>query len=346
MSGRTRASIRDVAALAGVSVGTVSNVLNRPDRVATATRDRVDAAVAKLGFVRNESARQLRSGSSRMIGLIVLDAANPFFTDLAHAAETTLSADGSSLVLCNSGEDASREAAHLQLFEQLLARGVLISPVSVHAEQLVRLRERGIPVVLVDRDAGLPDRCSVSVDDVTGGRLAVEHLLDLGHRHIAVVGGPHSIRQVTERHQGAREALTGHVDANGQSAHLEILETPALTIAEGRAAGEVIAQRATGRPTAVFAANDLLALGVLQALTQRGLRVPEDVALIGYDDIEFAAAAAIPLSSIRQPRHDLGRRAADLLLEEIHHPDTHEHQRVVFAPELVARESTIGRAGR
>ncbi|HLR93494.1 MAG TPA: LacI family DNA-binding transcriptional regulator [Jiangellaceae bacterium] len=338
-----RVSIRDVAVLAGVSLGTVSNVLNRPDRVAVATRERVEAAVDKLGFVRNESARQLRAGSSRMIGLIVLDASNPFFTDMARGAEQVVSHDGSSLVLCNSNEDDERESVHLQLFEEIRARGLLISPVSMEDPHLQRLRERGIPVVLVDRMAASSDLCSVAVDDVTGGRLAVEHLLSCGHRHIGVVGGPHSIRQVTERHEGARKAVAENA-AGTTPARLEIIDTPTLTIDEGMAAGERVADLDPAeRPTALFATNDLIALGLLQTLARRGLRVPEDVALIGYDDIDFAAAAAIPLSSIRQPRDELGRHAAALLLDEINAPDTHRHERVTFTPELIARESTLGR---
>jgi LacI family transcriptional regulator len=340
-----RASIRDVASLAGVSVGTVSNVLNHPERVSPDTRVRVQAAVDKLGFVRNESARQLRAGNSGMIGLVVLDAGNPFFTDVAFGAEQAITEAGYSLMLANSGEDPEREARHLGLFERIRAEGVLVSPVAAASGALVRLRERGVPVVLVDRGTELTDECSVSVDDVAGGRLATTHLLEQGYRRIAVVGGPESLRQVAERRAGAQEAVAGFADGNGRWARLEVVPTAALTIAEGRrVGGEIAARPAAERPTGVFALNDLLALGLLQSLTQAGLRVPDDVALVGYDDIAFAAAATIPLSSVRQPRADLGRRAAALLLEETRSSDVpHEHQRVVFTPELVARDSTVGR---
>ncbi len=344
MAGR-RASIRDVAALAGVSVGTVSNVLNRPDRVSATTRERVTEAVDKLGFVRNESARQLRAGNSGMIGLVVLDAGNPFFTDVASGAEQVISEAGYSLMLANSAEEPSREARHLELFERIRAEGVLVSPVDAASGALARLRERGVPVVLVDRGAELTHECSVSVDDVAGGRLAAAHLLAQGHQRIAVVGGPASLRQVTERRAGAQEAVAGFADGNGRWARLEVVPTAALTIAEGRRVGTELAGRpAPERPSGIFALNDLLALGLLQSLTLAGLRVPEDIALIGYDDIAFAAAATIPLSSVRQPRADLGRRAAELLLEEVRPAETpHVHEHVVFTPELVARASTLGR---
>ena len=343
-SGRT--SIQDVASLAGVSVGTVSNVLNHPHRVSARTRERVQAAVEKLDYVRNESARQLRAGQSGMIGLVVLDAGNPFFTDVAFGAEQVISETGYSLMVANSGEDPAREARHLGLFERIRAEGVLLSPVDAGSKALARLRARGVSVVLVDRGTELTNECSVSVDDVAGGRLATDHLLELGHQRIAVVGGPQSLRQVVERRAGAQEAVAGHADGNGTWARLEVLPTAALTIAEGRRMGqELAAMDPAERPTGVFALNDLLALGLLQSFTRAGLRVPEDVALIGYDDITFAAAAAIPLSSVRQPREDLGRRAATLLLEEIRpRPGAapHEHQHVVFEPELVARTSTLG----
>lgn len=330
-------SIRDVATLAGVSVGTVSNVLNRPDMVAPLTRERVEAAVEKLGFVRNESARHLRAGRSRMIGLVVLDAANPFFTDIARGVEDVAAEAGSQVVLGNSNENTDRETSYLRLFEETRVQGLLISPVRAETPRLARLRARGIPVVLVDRDSELADRCSVSVDDVLGGRLAVEHLLQTGHRHIAVVGGPPEIRQVTERRAGAAEAARQF----GTDVRLDVVDTRALTIAAGSAAGDRLAGTPPGdRPSAVFALNDLIALGLLQALTRHGLKVPQDVAIIGYDDIDFAAAAAIPLSSVRQPREDLGRRAAELLLDEITNPNTHQHQRLVFQPDLVVREST------
>lgn len=339
----TRASIKDVASLAGVSVGTVSNVLNRPDRVSPATRERVAEAVRKLDFVRNESARQLRVGTSGIVGLTVLDAGNPFFTDVASGAEQVITDAGYSLMLANSAETAEREGRHLDLFERIRAEGVLVSPVDATSTALARLRERGVPVVLVDRGTDVAHECSVSVDDVAGGQLATGHLLEQGHRHIAVVGGPQALRQVSERQIGAQAAVAGFADGTGRWARIEIVPTAALTIAEGRRVGVALADRAPAeRPTAVFALNDLLALGLLQSVTLAGLRVPEDVALVGYDDIAFAEAATIPLSSVRQPREDLGRRAAELLLEEIRDVP-HEHQQVRFTPELVARASTLGR---
>jgi LacI family transcriptional regulator len=328
------ARIKEVARAAGVSIGTVSNVLNRPDAVAPDTRQRVLTAINALGYIRNDSARQLRAGRSRTIALVVLDVANPFFTDVARGAEEAAEDSGAMVIVCNSGQDATRERRHLDQIEEQRVLGVLITPVDDELDSRIeQLISRGTPVVLVDRGSGHPGRCSVAVDDLLGGRLAGTHLLDQGHRSIAYVGGPLTIRQVADRHAGVASALAGR-------AQLRVLETTSLTVAAGRqAASELASLKPEHRPTAVFCANDLVALGVLQELTLRGLRVPDDVAIIGYDDIEFAAAAATPLSSIRQPRDQLGRTAAQLLLEELNDPD-HHHRHVVFQPELVVRRSS------
>src|SRR4029453_18689670 len=182
--------------------------------------------------------------------------------------------------------------------------------------------------------------CSVSVDDVYGGELAATHLVGQGHTRIAFVGGPLGIKQVADRHGGTR----GVLDAAGlPGSGLVRVETPGLNFSSGLAAGAQIAEMAAGRrPTAAFCANDLVALGVLQEMTRRQLRVPEDLAIVGYDDIDFAAAPAVPLSSVRQPRDELGRAAAELLIEETAEDrrHSHRHRQLVFEPDLVVRASS------
>ncbi|GAB3247035.1 LacI family DNA-binding transcriptional regulator [Kineosporia babensis] len=329
-------SVKDVAAAAGVSVGTVSNVLNRPDRVGAATRSRVEAAIEQLGFVRNESARHLRAGASRTIGYLVLDAANPFFTDVAKGVEEAARDAGLAVFLCNSDNSRQRERDYLELLFEQRVRGVLVTPVDPAGVEASLPPGVGVPVVLVDRTGG-EKYCSVSVDDVYGGRLAGQYLAESGHERIAFVGGPESVGQVQDRLAGFREAV------EGVGAPI-VLPTAALTVAEGRAAGQRLAgMPASRRPTAAFCANDLLALGLLQEMTRLRIRVPEDLAIIGYDDIEFAAAAAVPLTSVRQPRHQIGRTAAELLTEETEAADgrAHRHRQVVYLPELIVRESTI-----
>ncbi|SDE04757.1 LacI family DNA-binding transcriptional regulator [Nocardioides lianchengensis] len=332
------ASVKDVAAAAGVSLGTVSNVLNRPDRVSASTRTRVQEAMAELGFVRNESARQLRAGTSRTLAYVMLDASNPFFTDVAQGIESAAEAADLSLVLCNSGNGAPREEAHLALLQQQRVQGVLVTPVNPESPVLEEVRRRGTPLVIVDRTRDDRSFCSVAVDDRLGGRLAVEHLVDRGHTKVAFIGGPIHLGQVRDRLEGARQAWAA---AGLPEDDLVVLATEALDVQEGRNAGQRLSGLpTTRRPTAAFCANDLLALGLLQQAIGSGTRVPEQLAIVGYDDIVFASAAAVPLTSVRQPRQELGRTAAELVLDEATN-DAHQHQQVLFTPELVARASTL-----
>ncbi|HEY3867890.1 MAG TPA: LacI family DNA-binding transcriptional regulator [Actinocrinis sp.] len=329
--------IKDVARQAGVSVGTVSNVINRPDLVSEPTRARVQAAIDLLGFVRSESARQLRAGRSRIVAMLVLDMGNPFFVQVAKGAERAARDAGLGVMLCNSAEDPGEEADYLALFAEQRVRGVLVTPADPTGANLAAFRRRAIPFVLVDRDAPVGELCSVSVDDVAGGRLAADHLLDAGHRSITYISGPMHLAQCRDRRTGVLAALAGHGLAEDSLTHIE---APRLDVAAGREAGTRLLGLSR-RPTAVFCANDLLALGVLQAVYAAGIAIPQDLALVGYDDIEFASAAAVPLTSVRQPAERMGRTAAELLLEETGEAaEGHVHQRVVLEPELITRQSS------
>lgn len=344
--------VKDVAARAGVSVGTVSNVLNRPALVAEPTRDRVQAVMGEMGFLRNESARQLRAGASRTIAVVVLDVANPFFTDVVTGAEQVADEHDVLVIVCNSGGDAERERRHLTRLAEMRVMGVLITPAD--GDQVGRLGDRGIPVVLVDRvpegdgDPGFPPLRSVTVDDRLGGRLAGSHLSGLGHRRVAFVGGPDDLPQVRDRLAGFRAGLReGGVDP---AVVLELV-TPELSAPAGaRAAVRLLAGDSSQRPSAVFCANDLLALGVLGECTRQGVRVPDDLAIVGYDDIPYAEFSAVSLTSVRQPSADLGRTAAQMLIEAVRAADAEEvegdaaphHARaVLFEPELVVRASSV-----
>ncbi|WP_344259911.1 LacI family DNA-binding transcriptional regulator [Streptomyces sodiiphilus] len=336
--------IKEVARQAGVSVGTVSNVINRPHMVAEETRERVQAAIEELGYVRSESARQLRAGQSRIIALLVLDMTNPFFVDVASGAERVARASDLGVMLCNSAQSPSEEADYLSLFAEQRVRGVLVTPADMTGRNITDFRRHQIPFVFVDRVLPSVEGCSVSVDDVEGGTLAVRHLIEQGHTAVAYVSGPMSLKQCRDRREGALAALA---EAGLEHQSLRQFEAGRLDVPSGREAGARLLELSP-RPTAVFCANDLLALGVLQALFAAGVKVPGDIALVGYDDIEFAAAAAVPLTSVRQPAVQMGRQAAELLLEETgEHSGRHRHQRIVFAPQLVVRESTGGaRRGR
>lgn len=339
MESGSEPGIKDVAILAGVSVGTVSNVLNHPERVSNRMAKRVWDAIGQTGYVRNESARQLRSGSSRTIGLVVLDVTNPFFADVARGVERTARDRGSLVVVGDSGDDPEHERRHLEAMLEQRVQGLLVTPIGEAMHVLSQFAKIGIPVVLVDR---IPDQvhlCSVAVDDVAGGRMATAHLLDTGRRHVSFIGGPPDLPQVRQRLAGAQDAVVaaGYDPASVRSQH-----ESSLTLDTGATAARTLIDE--GRlGDALFAANDLMALGALPVLHEHGIRVPDDVAVVGYDDISFARFTAVPLTSVRQPREALGRTAAAMLFEELDDNDAHVHRTVVFDPELVVRESTLGR---
>ena len=194
--------MREVAAAASVSVGTVSNVLNAPDKVAPTTVARVQAVIDQLGFVRNDAARQLKAGRSRSVGLVVLDIGNPFFTDIARAAERRAGEHNLTVLLGTSDDEDDRERAYIDAFDEQRVFGLLVSPVGENLDRLTTLRDRGTPVVLVDRDGSGTAFDSVAVDDVAGARLAVQHLCAIGRRRIATITGPADMQAAIDRTDG------------------------------------------------------------------------------------------------------------------------------------------------
>ncbi|MGI5516130.1 LacI family DNA-binding transcriptional regulator [Streptomyces sp. CA-106131] len=328
-------TIKDVAAAAGVSLGTVSNYLNRPNSVAPKTRAKVQKVVEELGFVRNAGAALMRSGRARTIGLVVLDVTNPFFTELARGAEEAARERDLLIILCNSDEDPDKEQRYLEVLEEQRVLGVLISAVDGKAAGVDRLRQRGTSVVLVE--SARPNFCSVRADDVGGGDLAAEHLIGLGHRELIYVSASLSVRQYKERLEGVRHAMARHGLPEGA---LTIVEQGLKgSTMDGRLAGEqVLAGRLPG--TGIVCSNDLVALGVIAALVRGGVRIPQDVSIVGYDDIELAQQGVLALTTVQQPKQSMGRTATQLLIEEADQGGRHAHQQIVFQPELVVREST------
>lgn len=337
MAANARPSIQDVARLAGVSLGTVSNVLNNPDMVRPLTAEKVQRAIEQLGFVRNDAARQLKAGKSLTLGMVVYDTGNPFFAEITRAAENAAAERHYNVLLGNSDHKLERERNYLQLFDQQRVAGVLVSPTSDIYEQVEELRAHGTQTVVLDRKADAARCCSVSVDDFAGGRIAVEHLLAIGRRRIGFVGNL-AMQQVADRLSGAMAAIKDF----GPEAQLIMLESDDMSVISGRQVGDKIREAAaTDRPDAIFASNDLLALGLVQAFVLNGnISVPKDIAIIGYDDIAWAEAAVVPLTSIRQPSRLIGETAIDLVLDEINGGAEHKHQQVTFQPKLVVRGST------
>jgi LacI family transcriptional regulator, galactose operon repressor len=325
-------TISDVAEHAGVSVGTVSNVVNRPERVAVETRQRVLDAIDVLGWVPNSSAATLRAGSATLVGLIVPDIRNPFFTEVARGAEDLAAAAGEAVVLCNTDWLIESEQRALEALARQRARGVIINPAGEDERYLSWLTERGIALVLLDHRRSAGRVPAVVVDDVLGGRLAGEYLVRLGHRRIALVNGSTSIPQCEDRQLGLMAAL-----ADGDpTSDLILVEVEAMDAVSGFEAVHRIFGRAS--PTAIFCTNDLLAIGVVHGLRERGLHVPVDVSVIGYDDVELAAMTDPPLTTVHQPTYELGATAYELLRR-----GAPPEQRS-FSPRLVERQSTGPRA--
>lgn len=326
----SQVSIREVAAHAHVSMATVSNTLNNPDRVSKRMRDKVHAAIAELGYVPNESARALRTGRSREIGLVVNDIRNPFFADIAEGADAEADDVGDVVTLCSSSGSPVRERRQLQRLASQHVKGIIINPIDLDALDPKDLLGADLPIVVIARRPPGNNHCSVWVDDVDGGELAANHLLDLGHRRLAFIG------TFPGRLRGVHFAMSSRQLDPGTLLHI-----PAPGTLDGGLAGgtQFAAIDPALRPTGIVCGNDLIGLGILNALAAADIRVPDDVALIGYDDIAYAAAATTPLTTIRQPRQEMGRSAVRLLLEEVEDKANHRHRSVVFPPELIIRQS-------
>jgi LacI family transcriptional regulator len=344
-----RGGIRQVASVAGVSMSTVSNVLNNPTIVSADTRRRVEDAMATVGYVRNGAARQLRGAPSMTAGCVLLDSANPFFSEVARGMEDRLAEAGCMLVVCSTDVRADRETRYLNMLEELGVRGVLLAPVSSELEAAVALDRRGTPVVLVDHPRGRTRLCAVTVDNVRGGELAAEHLLELGHRRIALLhaeavgggpegqgGGKSRVRSLVDRADGLRRGLVA-AGLDVSVALVPVSLPPPASLAEAEAAVARVLGHAS-RPTAIVCFNDMTAVGVMRGLRSAGVDIPGQMSVLGYDDLVFAGQLAPALTTIRQPTRELGRAGADLLLAE--GVVGHRHREIRFTPELVVRQST------
>lgn len=327
----------DVARHAGVALGTVSNVLNAPEKVSEKTRERVHRAVAELGFVRNQVARTLAAGSADLFGFVIVDIGNSFFVDIARGAEQSAVQNHYKLLLANSDVDLVRQNLYLDLFNESQVSGILLAPLDAPLDAAVRVRDRGCPVVLVNWPGQDGVCCGVTVDEEYGGYLATRHLLEQGRRRILFAGGPFSLTAVRERYEGAKRAI-----AESQlDAHLELVETTRLTVPAGLDVGRSLVSRpAEEKPDGIFAAADALAAGCAQALIYGGVSVPKEIAIIGYDDNHFTADHVVPISTVGQPGHEMGKIALEMLIDEVKNPD-HLHRTVVLQPNLLARASTM-----
>jgi LacI family transcriptional regulator len=329
------ATIKDVAAHAGVSVATVSAVINSNKYVSPDLAQRVQESIAALWYERNSLAQGLKKHTSHIIGLIISDITNPYFTSVVRGVEDVANARGYSLILGNTDEDVQKEMSYMRLLESKRADGLIVAITLGSHGYLRSWPAQRLPLVSIDR---LPSELSIDavlVDNVAGARQAVEHLIALGHERIGIVTGLSGITSTEERLTGYQQALETH----------GIPRDPTL-IAEGhsrieggeRAVLQLLTQE-TARPTALFVTNGLMVIGALQAITRVGLRCPQDIALVGFDDFEWAAVMHPRLTTVRQPTYEIGQKAAQLLFERLEKRDA-TPQIVRLQPHLIIRESS------
>lgn len=329
-----------MARLAGVSQSTVSRVFNASGYVSEQTRRRVMAAAESLGFRPNYLARSLVSKATRTLGLVIPDITNPFFPAVVRGVEETALSRGYTVVLTNTGNDVQREIGALEHLREKWVDGLIVVPQADEAQHLADVVAAGLPLVLIDRIPGQLNVDAVRVDNVRGAHLAVRHLLALGHRHIGHVAGPEWSSTGRDRLLGYRQALA---DAG-------LPYDPSLVVAgnfdfdSGFAAARELIRR-NPRPTAIFAGNDLMALGVLHAASEAGLQVPGDLAVVGFDDILPAALVSPPLTTVAQPTYRMGAQAAAMLLDRLEGAWSGPGRQVVLEPELVIRRSCGSKGG-
>jgi LacI family transcriptional regulator len=342
---RARASvtIRDVARVAKVHPGTVSRALNAETRalVNEETAERVLRAAEELGYRPNPIARGLKTNRSYAIGVLIPDITNPLFPPILRGIEDRLDEAGYTSLIVNTDNDAVREHRHLEAMRARQVDGVISATARLDRELLAEVAAAGTPLVLVNRsleDGSVP---SVAVNDRQGIRLAVQHVAGLGHRRIGHVAGPQNISTGHRRYVGFLEAMTAAGLAR-PGAHVRF--STSFTEAEGaRVCAELL--DASGDLTAIVAANDLLALGCYDTLEDRGLRCPEDISVVGFNDMPFVDRLRPPLSTVRIPQREIGEVAADLMLRRLA-DDRYAAREILLEPTLVVRGSTVAPSER
>jgi LacI family transcriptional regulator len=334
------ATMNDVARLADVSIATVSHVINGTRFVSAERVERVHAAMQELGYTPDATARSLRVGRTDTIGLVIPDTSNPFFAALARWIEEAGFESGYTTILANSDERPDREHRYVSTLVSKRVDGIILAPSRGDHRRLIKLLENArMPVVVVDRDAELPNADVVLYDNAGGSYEATRHLIDLGHECIGCIAGPADATSAAERVKGFRRAMS---DAGLALPDNAVVEADFHFTGGREATARLLAN---GEPfTALFAANDLMAAGAIRALAERGLGVPGDISVIGFDDAPLAEMISPSLTTMRQPLQDMAQAAVTLLLSRITESNGPAPNRRVLPTSLVVRESTARRA--
>jgi DNA-binding LacI/PurR family transcriptional regulator len=327
-------TIKDVAKRAGVSPATVSYVLNQTRFVSPATEARVRQAIRELNYQPNHIARSLRARRTMTVGMIMSDITNPFFADIVRGAEDVLSEKHYSLILCNTDEAPERELATLQLLRQKKVDGLIVVATGHNVAPLYEVNALGLPVVLVDRQLPGDQLDTVVVDNQAGAYQATRHLLELGHRRIGLIIGLQGISTTMQRRRGYELALQDY----GLAPDPTLIQEGHSTIEGGAAAAETLLDL-NPPPTALFATNNLMTIGVFLTIKQRRLRCPQDIAVVGFDDMVWLSVFTPGVTTVVQPSYEIGQRAAHLLLDRMTGKSPHTPRVIMLAPQLIIRES-------
>jgi len=331
------ANIQDVARHAGVSISTVSRVLNDRGRVNAEVVANVQAAIQALHYTPNRAARSLRTQQSRIIGLLISDIQNPFFTVLVRGIEDVVQQNGYSLILCNSDENEQKERQYIEVLCAEHVAGAIIVPTHENQRSMRIFDDQHIPVVAVDRR--VPNVDTVLVDNKRGAYEAVSHLITNGYQHIGIITGPHNTTTGRERLEGYYKAL----EEAGIAIDPAIVRSGSFKMDSGRALANELLDVESGID-ALFITNNLMTLGALQALHDRNLQVPNDIGIVGFDEMPWATLGSISLTTVTQPVYEIGSTAAMRLFQRLQHPQAFTNQEIVLAATLRVRNSSIARS--
>lgn len=334
----TKTTIKDIARKAHVSHTTVSRALNDKSRIKDVTKEKILSIAKELNYRPNFIARSLVMRRTKTLGLVITTISNPFYTELAQGIEATAISLGYNIILCSTNYDLSAEKRYIDMLRSKEVDGIIFTSAHMGDVNILALAEEGFPIILVNRRTYHPvvrEKVDyVGVDNITGGFLAVEHLIRLGHREIGVIGGSSESSVGFERLEGGKKALAAY--------GLDVISDYSLegdfSKGSGYQGGKKFLQMSEP-PTAIFAANDYMALGAYQAITEEGVKIPEEIALIGFNDIEFTSTKGIELTTIGQKKYEMGALAVKTLLERVEGRKLGSPEEIILEPELIIRKT-------
>jgi LacI family transcriptional regulator len=328
------ATIHDVAKLAGVAPITVSRVINNSGYINEKTREKVEAAIVTLGYVPNVLARSLKSKRTNTLALVFTDITNPFFTILARGVEDTAGDAGFNVIFCNTDESQEKEDNYIQVILQKQVDGILLVPARSNTKSIKLIKDQNTPLVVLDRRVSRTDVDIVRGDSEGGANRLTQHLIDLGHRRIAIVSGPCYVSTAEDRIKGYKRAM----EENGLKDNIQSFYGNFSQASGNELTHKIFAS--DPKPTAIFAANNLMAIGVIRALNEMGYKVPNDIAMVSFDDIPSNLTIFPFMTVVSQPSYELGKKATELLVSRINNDSVLDYQDIVFPVEFFERASS------